>query len=148
MLCPGRKTAMSSRGVIPLVQGDYHVVLASRDCALAVPCNLCVVFPSPQRQQGLNRTLAGAAGWGTIQTSGKARLGPWSNGAGQKLTVIDADFTRDQLVEQCIHPQQRVAVAGGVNGEIVHLVWIGIEIEKLHVVVLEDLLQGLRRVEV
>src|SRR5262249_60828500 len=66
---------------------------------------------------------------------------------GQKGAIILADLFGHQLVEQGIHPQDRVFVFVALQSEVTQLVGILAEIEKLDVVVLEDLIERLRRVE-
>src|SRR5215472_12207537 len=66
---------------------------------------------------------------------------------GQKGAIILADLFGHQVVEQGIHPQDRVFVFVALQGEVMQLVGILAEIEKLDVVVLEDLIERLRSVE-
>ena len=66
---------------------------------------------------------------------------------GQKGAIILADLFGHQVVEQGVHPQDRVLVFLRIRREVVELVGIIGEIEKLDVVVLEDLVERLRRVE-
>src|SRR5262245_52802640 len=66
---------------------------------------------------------------------------------GQKGAIILTDLFGHQVVEQGIHPQDRVFVFVALQGEVMQLVGILAEIEKLDVVVLEDLIERLRSVE-
>ena len=55
--------------------------------------------------------------------------------SGQKGAVILADFFGHQLVEQSIHALDRIFVLLSLQGEVVQLVGILIEIEQLNVIV-------------
>ena len=66
---------------------------------------------------------------------------------GQKGAIILADLFGHQVVEQGIHPQDCVFVFVALQSEVMQLVRIFAEIEKLDVVVLEDLIERLRSVE-
>jgi hypothetical protein len=65
----------------------------------------------------------------------------------KKAAVIDANFLGNELVEQLVHPQNRLAVLFRFDGQVVHFFRIALQIEKLDVVFPENLLQRLRRVE-
>src|SRR5262249_57999532 len=66
---------------------------------------------------------------------------------GQKGAIILADLFGHQVVEQGIHAQDRVFVFVALQSEVMQLVRILAEIEKLDVVVLEDLIWRLRSVD-
>src|SRR6516162_3753285 len=66
---------------------------------------------------------------------------------GQKGAIILADLFGHQVVEQGVHPQDRVFVFVTLQSEVVQLVGILAEVEQLDVVVLEDLIERLRSVE-
>jgi hypothetical protein len=65
----------------------------------------------------------------------------------EKTTIVDADFLGDELVQQGVHPQQRRPVLLWFDGQVVSFIGIVLQIEKLDVVVFEDLIQCLRRIE-
>src|SRR5499427_4729988 len=66
---------------------------------------------------------------------------------GQKGAIILADLFGHQVVEQGVHPQDRVFVFVALQSQVVQLVGILAEIEQLDVVVLEDLIERLRSIE-
>src|SRR5215475_8715961 len=66
----------------------------------------------------------------------------------QEISVIViADLLRHQLVEQAVHTQDKILILLAIEGEIVQLVGILLQVEQLNVVVLKDLVESLRRVE-
>jgi hypothetical protein len=62
-------------------------------------------------------------------------------------TIMLADLFRCQLVEQCVHPQNQILVLLPIEGQVVEFLRILLKIEKLDIVVLEDLVQRLRCIE-
>src|SRR5262249_46672815 len=71
----------------------------------------------------------------------------WGKKRSQKPAVVDADFLGDEIVEQAVHPQDELFVLLWCESQVVHFVGITLQIEKLDVVVLENLVQRLWRVE-
>src|SRR5215469_13943821 len=65
----------------------------------------------------------------------------------QERPIVLADFFRHQIVEQSIHAKHELLMLLGLKGQVVHFFRVAREIEKLHVVVLQDFLQRLRGVE-
>jgi hypothetical protein len=58
----------------------------------------------------------------------------------EEAAVVDADFLRDEFVQQGVHPQERRAVLFRFDRQVVNFIRIDFEIEELNVVVLENLL--------
>src|SRR5262249_21106473 len=71
----------------------------------------------------------------------------WGKKRSQKPAVVDADFLGDEIVEQAVHPQDELFVLLWCESQVVHFVRVFLQIEELDVVVLENLVQRLRRVE-
>jgi len=65
----------------------------------------------------------------------------------EKAAIVDADFLCHEIVQQLIHPQNRRPVLLRLKDQVVHFLGVALQIEKLNVIVPEDFLQRLRRVE-
>src|SRR5262249_15942559 len=70
-----------------------------------------------------------------------------AHGFRQETAVVHADLRSHQLVEQAVQAQDHLLILLRLQGQVAHLVPVGLEVENLNVVVLEKLVQRLRRVE-
>ena len=60
---------------------------------------------------------------------------------GQEITVIFPNFFFYHLRELFIHRQQQVALLFSIHGQVIHLAGIILQVEQLHIVVAENILQ-------
>jgi len=67
---------------------------------------------------------------------------------GQKTTVVLAHFLGHELVQQGVHAQDEGLVLLRVEGEIVRLERVVLQVKELDVVVAQKLFEGYRRIEV
>ena len=52
----------------------------------------------------------------------------------EEAAVVDADLFVDQPVEECVHSKDRVLGRARIDGQVVRLVRVGLQVEQLEVV--------------
>src|SRR5580704_3399085 len=67
---------------------------------------------------------------------------------GQKATIVHAHFLGNKLVQQSVHAQDEVFVLFRVEGEIVRLERVVLQVKELDVVVAQNLLKRYRSIEI
>src|SRR5271157_3805560 len=71
-----------------------------------------------------------------------------ANRGGQKASVVLAHFLCHELVQQRVHAQYEILVLGGIEGEVVRLERVVLQLKELYVVVAQNLRQRFWRIEV
>ena len=68
-------------------------------------------------------------------------MGLWANRGGQKATIVLAHFLCHELVQQRVHAKYDILVLDGIEGEVVRLERVVLQVEELEVVVAQNLLE-------